>query len=39
MPAPHDLTALELLKAYKSKKLSPVDVIDDVIAHIGKWEP
>ncbi|HKU95890.1 MAG TPA: amidase [Vineibacter sp.] len=39
MSAPHDLTALELLKAYKSKKLSPVDVIDDVIAHIGAWEP
>jgi aspartyl-tRNA(Asn)/glutamyl-tRNA(Gln) amidotransferase subunit A len=39
MPAPHDLTALELLKAYKSKKLSPVDVVDDVITHIGQWEP
>jgi len=39
MPAPHDLTARELLKAYKSKKLSPVDVIDDVVAHIGTWEP
>ncbi len=39
MPAPHDLTALDLLKAYKSKKLSPVDVVDDVIAHINAWEP
>ena len=39
MPAPHDLTALELLKAYKSKKLSPVDVVDDVVAHIDAWEP
>ncbi len=39
MPAPHDLTALELLKAYKSKKLSPVDVVDDVVAHIDTWEP
>ncbi|MBL8673355.1 MAG: amidase [Rhodospirillales bacterium] len=35
----HDLSALELLKAYTSRKLSPVEVVDDVVAHIGRWEP
>ena len=35
----HDMTAGELLAAYKSRKLSPVDAIDAVIAHIEKWEP
>jgi aspartyl-tRNA(Asn)/glutamyl-tRNA(Gln) amidotransferase subunit A len=35
----HDMTAVDLLAAYKSKKLSPVDVVDAVIAHIEKWEP
>ncbi len=39
MPALHDLPALELLKAYKSSKLSPLDVVDDVIAHTDRWEP
>jgi aspartyl-tRNA(Asn)/glutamyl-tRNA(Gln) amidotransferase subunit A len=39
MPALHDLPALELLKAYKSRKLSPLDVVDDVIAHTERWEP
>jgi aspartyl-tRNA(Asn)/glutamyl-tRNA(Gln) amidotransferase subunit A len=33
------MSAVELLAAYKSKKLSPVEVTDAVIAHIGKWEP
>src|SRR5882762_1934635 len=35
----HDMTAGELLAAYKTKKLSPVEAVDAVIAHIGKWEP
>ncbi len=39
MTAIHDMTAAELLAAYKSKKLSPVEVVDAVIAHIEKWEP
>jgi len=33
------MTAGELLAAYKSKKLSPVDAIDAVIARIEAWEP
>src|SRR5690349_3666993 len=39
MTAIHDMSAGELLAAYKSKKLSPVETVDAVIAHIGKWEP
>ncbi|HEY2873672.1 MAG TPA: amidase [Reyranella sp.] len=35
----HDMTAVDLLAAYKSKKLSPVDVVDAVIKHIEAWEP
>jgi len=35
----HDMTAVDLLAAYKSKKLSPVDVTDAVIKHIEAWEP
>jgi aspartyl-tRNA(Asn)/glutamyl-tRNA(Gln) amidotransferase subunit A len=34
-----DMSAVELLAAYKSKKLSPVEAADAVIAHIEKWEP
>jgi aspartyl-tRNA(Asn)/glutamyl-tRNA(Gln) amidotransferase subunit A len=39
MTAIHDMTAAELLAAYKSKKLSPVEAIDGVIARIEAWEP
>ena len=35
----HDLTAAQLLAAYESKKLSPVDAVDGVIARIEAWEP
>ena len=35
----HDMTAVDLLAAYKSKKLSPVEVIDAVIQRIEAWEP
>src|SRR6478735_467591 len=35
----HDMTAVDLLAAYKSRKLSPVEVVDAVIARIGAWEP
>jgi aspartyl-tRNA(Asn)/glutamyl-tRNA(Gln) amidotransferase subunit A len=33
------MTATDLLAAYKSKKLSPVDVVDAVIKRIEAWEP
>jgi aspartyl-tRNA(Asn)/glutamyl-tRNA(Gln) amidotransferase subunit A len=35
----HDMTAVDLLAAYKGKKLSPVDVTDAVIERIEAWEP
>ena len=35
----HDMTAVELLAAYKSKKLSPVEAVEGVIARIEAWEP
>ncbi len=39
MPNLHDLSAAELLAAYRSKTLSPVEVARDVLKHIGAWEP
>ncbi len=39
MTALHDMTAGELLANYKAKKLSPVEAVDAVIAHIETWEP
>jgi aspartyl-tRNA(Asn)/glutamyl-tRNA(Gln) amidotransferase subunit A len=39
MTAIHDMTAGQLLAAYKSKKLSPVEATDAVIARIEAWEP
>ncbi len=35
----HDLSAGELLAAYRSKALSPVEVTRAVLAHIHAWEP
>ncbi len=35
----HDMSAGELLAAYKSRKLSPVEAVDAVIARIEAWEP
>src|SRR5499427_8790917 len=39
MTALHDLSAVELLARYKSKKLSPVEVTQAVIDRIEAWEP
>ena len=35
----HDLSAVELLAAYRSQQLSPVEVTRAVVAHIRQWEP
>ena len=35
----HDLSATELLAAFRSKALSPVEVSRAVLAHIHAWEP
>src|SRR5260370_4507427 len=39
MTALHGSSAGELLAAYKTKKLSPVEAIDAVITRIEAWEP
>jgi aspartyl-tRNA(Asn)/glutamyl-tRNA(Gln) amidotransferase subunit A len=39
MASLHDLSAIELLAAYRSKALTPVDVTRAVLAHIHAWEP
>ena len=39
MTAIHDMSAAEILGAYKTKKLSPVEVTDAVIKRIEAWEP
>jgi len=39
MPALQDLSAGELLAAYRTRALSPVEVAQAVLAHIGRWEP
>ena len=35
----HDLPAHELLRAYQSRELSPVEVTQSVLNHITQWEP
>ena len=35
----HQLSAVELLALYRAKQASPVEVAQDVIRHIGRWEP
>jgi len=39
MTAIHDMSAAEILGAYKTKKLSPIDVTHAVIQRIEAWEP
>ena len=35
----HNLSAAELLAAYRARTLSPVEVARAVLKHIGAWEP
>jgi aspartyl-tRNA(Asn)/glutamyl-tRNA(Gln) amidotransferase subunit A len=35
----HTLSAHELLRAYRSRELSPVEVVQAVLRHIEQWEP
>ena len=39
MAALHALSAAALGDAYRARKLSPVEVMRDVLAHIERWEP
>lgn len=35
----HELSAQELVTAYRAKELSPVEVTQSVLDHIARWEP
>ncbi len=35
----HDLSAVDLIAGYKAKQFSPSEVLEDLLAHIAKWEP
>jgi aspartyl-tRNA(Asn)/glutamyl-tRNA(Gln) amidotransferase subunit A len=35
----HELSATDLLAGYRAKQFSPSEVLEDMIAHIGRWEP
>jgi aspartyl-tRNA(Asn)/glutamyl-tRNA(Gln) amidotransferase subunit A len=35
----HDLSAVDLIAGYKTKQFSPSEVLEDVIAHVARWEP
>src|SRR5262245_17099228 len=35
----HDLSAVDLIAGYKTKQFSPSEVLEDVIAHVQRWEP
>ena len=35
----HQMSAVDLLAAYRSGELSPVEVVRDTIAHIDAWDP
>ncbi len=39
MSQPQGLSAVELLAAYRSRALSPLEVTRAVLAHIERWEP
>ena len=39
MIALHDLPAQDLLAAYRQRTLSPVEVMQAVLAHMARWEP
>ncbi|WP_284465713.1 amidase [Diaphorobacter nitroreducens] len=35
----HELSASELLAGYRSRQISPVDALLDVLSHVARWEP
>jgi len=35
----HDLSAVDLIAGYKARQFSPSEVLEDVIAHVERWEP
>ena len=39
MTALREFSAVELLAGYHGKQFSPSEVLEDVLAHVAKWEP
>jgi aspartyl-tRNA(Asn)/glutamyl-tRNA(Gln) amidotransferase subunit A len=37
--SPHELTAIELLDAFRGNQLSPVEALEDLLSHVELWEP
>jgi aspartyl-tRNA(Asn)/glutamyl-tRNA(Gln) amidotransferase subunit A len=35
----HDLSAVDLIAGYRAKQFSPSEVLEEVLAHVGVWEP
>src|ERR1700720_3147696 len=35
----HDLSAVDLIAGFRAKQFSPAEVLEDVLAHIARWEP
>src|SRR5215471_2717029 len=35
----HDLSAVDLVAGYRAGQFSPSEVMEDVLAHIARWEP
>jgi amidase/aspartyl-tRNA(Asn)/glutamyl-tRNA(Gln) amidotransferase subunit A len=36
---PHKLSAVELIAAYRARKLSPVEAMKDVLGRVARYEP
>ncbi|HXQ84085.1 MAG TPA: amidase [Xanthobacteraceae bacterium] len=35
----HDLSAIDLIAGFRARQFSPVEVLDDLLAHVAVWEP
>src|SRR6516225_6917490 len=35
----HDLSAVDLIAGYKAKQFTPLEVMEDLLAHVAAWEP
>src|SRR5436305_11540252 len=35
----HDLSAVDLIAGFRARQFSPLEVLEDVLAHIARWEP
>jgi hypothetical protein len=35
----HDLSAVDLIEGFRASQFSPLEVLEDVLAHVAVWEP